>query len=99
MAKCEEFDKESGRVSETFTTLIHHSRQIEGVSQADGSTVNYRSTCGKTTCAYYLFEMHTLLDSVTIFVKIKTNNYWLDESEDGPKILTCTERVKVLRKV
>ena len=47
----EEFEKESGRVSEAFTTIIRHDRQIEGVRQmsaqthqADGSKVSYRST-------------------------------------------------------
>ena len=29
----EEFEKESGRVSETFTAMIRHGRQIEGVRQ------------------------------------------------------------------
>ena len=58
----EEFEKESGRVNETFCdTPWQTDRRSETemsalTHQADGS----RSTCGKTTCAYYVFAMHTL---------------------------------------
>ena len=68
------------------------------LTQADGSRVSYGSTCGKTPYAYYVLKCTLFLDSVTIFVNIRTSNNWLDESEDGSKILTCTERIKVLRK-
>ena len=62
-----EFEKESGRASEAFTTMIRHGRHIEGsetqmsalTHQADRNRVIYRSRCGKTTCAYDRFEMHT----------------------------------------
>ena len=72
----EKFEKESGKGSETDTTMTRQTdRRSETemsalTHQADGSGVGCRSACGKTTCAYYIFEMHTLLDSVTIFVNI-----------------------------
>ena len=56
----EEFEKESERVSETFTTVIRHGRQIEGVGlhvcnellgRWKQSKLQIRMY--KTTCAYY----------------------------------------------
>ena len=46
---------------------------MSALSQADGSRASYRSICGKTTWAYYVFEIHTLLDTVTIFITVWTN--------------------------
>ena len=82
--------------------MIRHGRQIEALrqmsalTQADGSRVSYRSTCGKQHALITYLKCTFFLDSVTIFVTIKTSNNWLDESKDGSKILTCRERIKLL---
>ena len=64
----EQFEKDSGRVSEAFTTIYattDRSKEWDTNVCTDSSgrwkqSQLYWSTCGKTTCAYCVFEMHTL---------------------------------------